>query len=262
MSKRLEKIETHLQNLIEGAAKIFTSGDADAGLLAQLIRCMRENSSADGSGVLIAPTRYLVELNPSATTGTVIDPARLEQMKGSLISAAEEAGIILHTAPELIIRTNPTVARGEFLVSAEKAAFNPGNTASVNILEEAEAVINLPQGAFLIINGSETVQLEKAVINMGRRPSNDIVLDDPRVSRNHAQLRLVKGSYVVFDLDSSGGTFVNNLPVRQKELFAGDVISLAGVQIIFGQDSGVASNESGDQTPTNQLLSNKEGEEK
>lgn len=262
MSKRLEKIENHLQNLIEGAAKIFSTGDADADLLVQLIRCMRDNSVVDGSGVLIAPTRYLVEINPSESAETLIDSARLEQLTSGLIKAAEETGIIIHAEPELIIRTNPTVSSGKFLVSSEKSAFNPGNTASVNILEEMETAINLPQGAFLIINGTETVQLEKPVINLGRRASNDIVLDDPRVSRNHAQLRLVKGGYVVFDLDSSGGTFVNNLPVRQKELFAGDVISLAGVLIIFGQDSGNIADEPGNQTPTNQLLSKKEGEEK
>ncbi len=262
MSKRLDKLESRLQKIIEGAGKYFSTGGKAESLLEQLIRCMQDNAAADGSGALTAPARYLVEINPSEIDGTVIDPAGLEQLTTGLMNAASEAGIILNASPQVNFRANSVVATGEFQISPEKEVFNTGNTASVNILEEAEAAINLPRGAFLIINGAETVQVDKAVINLGRRANNDIILDDPRVSRNHAQLRLVKGGYMVFDLDSSGGTYVNNLPVKQKELHPGDVISLAGVPIIFGQDSGDAMNEPGDQTPTNQLLSQKPGEEK
>ena len=62
-------------------------------------------------------------------------------------------------------------------------------------------------------------------------------IDDPRVSRNHAQLRAIKGRYVVFDLNSTGGTFINGRRASQGVLYPGDVISLAGVMLIFGQDN-------------------------
>jgi pSer/pThr/pTyr-binding forkhead associated (FHA) protein len=65
---------------------------------------------------------------------------------------------------------------------------------------------------------------------------NHIVLDDPRVSRNHAQLRIIKDQFTLFDLNSSGGTFVNGQRTNQSVLHPGDVISLAGVSLIFGQD--------------------------
>jgi pSer/pThr/pTyr-binding forkhead associated (FHA) protein len=74
------------------------------------------------------------------------------------------------------------------------------------------------------------------VINIGRRVDNDLVIDDERISRVHAQLRAIKGRYVLFDLDSRGGTFVNDQRIHQSVLYPGDVISLAGVPLVFGQE--------------------------
>ena len=80
-------------------------------------------------------------------------------------------------------------------------------------------------------------QLTQAVINIGRRLDNTLVVDDPRVSRNHAQIRAIKGRFVLFDLNSTGGTFVNGQRTNQTVLYPGDVISLAGASLIFGQDN-------------------------
>jgi pSer/pThr/pTyr-binding forkhead associated (FHA) protein len=49
-------------------------------------------------------------------------------------------------------------------------------------------------------------------------------------------LRIVRERFVLFDLNSSGGTFVNGQRAEQSVLYPGDVISLAGVTLIFGQD--------------------------
>ena len=73
-------------------------------------------------------------------------------------------------------------------------------------------------------------------MNIGRRQDNDVVIEDARVSRSHAQLRKVHDGYVIFDLNSSGGTFVNGLRITQQTLKAGDVISMAGVGVIYGED--------------------------
>jgi len=94
----------------------------------------------------------------------------------------------------------------------------------------------IPGNAFLIIQGTKIFPLKQSVVNIGRRLDNHIVIDDPRVSRNHAQLRAVRGHYMLFDLNSTGGTFVNNERTTQSALYPGDVISLAGVMLIFGQD--------------------------
>jgi pSer/pThr/pTyr-binding forkhead associated (FHA) protein len=75
------------------------------------------------------------------------------------------------------------------------------------------------------------------VVSIGRRFDNHIILDDSRVSRAHAQLRLRFGHYVVYDLSSTGGTFVNDKRVEECVLRPGDVISLGGVTMIYGEDT-------------------------
>ena len=94
----------------------------------------------------------------------------------------------------------------------------------------------VPPNAFFIFNGTQIIPLSQPVINIGRRLDNQVVIDDPRVSRNHAQVRIVKGRFVLFDLNSSGGTFINGQRASQSILYPGDVVSLAGVALIFGQD--------------------------
>ncbi len=113
---------------------------------------------------------------------------------------------------------------------------------------EAEAI---PENAFLIVEGVRVFQLTDPVVNIGRRLDNTLVVDDPRVSRNHAQLRAIKGRYVLFDLNSTGGTFVNGQRANQTVLYPGDVISLAGVSLIFGQDNAVARADLSDTSPRN-----------
>jgi pSer/pThr/pTyr-binding forkhead associated (FHA) protein len=77
---------------------------------------------------------------------------------------------------------------------------------------------------------------------------NHLILDDPRVSRAHAQLRAVQGHYVLFDLNATGGTYVNGQRITQYTLKPGDVISLAGVPIIYGEDNPVEDDPTGGNT--------------
>ncbi len=96
---------------------------------------------------------------------------------------------------------------------------------------------NLPANSFLIVDGTRILPLNQSVINIGRRPDNQIAIEDPRVSRLHAQLRAIKGRFVIFDLDSTGGTYVNSQRINQCALYPGDVISLAGYPLVYGQEA-------------------------
>jgi pSer/pThr/pTyr-binding forkhead associated (FHA) protein len=91
--------------------------------------------------------------------------------------------------------------------------------------------------AYLIINGSETFTINSTLVNIGRGSENQLVLDDLRVSRKHAQLRFINGHFVIFDLNSSGGTYINGQRIVQSVLYTGDVISLAGLPLIFSYEN-------------------------
>jgi serine phosphatase RsbU (regulator of sigma subunit) len=59
---------------------------------------------------------------------------------------------------------------------------------------------------------------------VGRGPYNHIVLDDTRISRQHAKISPESGGWVVYDLNSANGTFVNEAQVKRQKLTAGDVV--------------------------------------
>ncbi|MDH5508273.1 MAG: FHA domain-containing protein [Anaerolineae bacterium] len=101
--------------------------------------------------------------------------------------------------------------------------------------------------AFLIIE-KQVFPLNRPVTSIGRRLNNHLVVDDGRVSRLHAQIRIIKGVYYLVDLNSTGGTFVNGQKIDQTNLYSGDTISLAGFPMMFVQDSSQLEKETKDYT--------------
>jgi len=95
----------------------------------------------------------------------------------------------------------------------------------------------IPLNAIVVLEGVIVHVLREAVINIGRKLGNHIVIDDPRISRHHAQLRAVSGHFVLYDLNSTGGTFVNGQRTDEITLYPGDLISLAGVTMVYTQDA-------------------------
>lgn len=73
----------------------------------------------------------------------------------------------------------------------------------------------------------------KANTSIGRSPSNDVVLKEPKVSRQHAAINLYNDSYILVDLKSSNGVYVNGTKVDETVLHAGDEVSIGGYKFIF-----------------------------
>lgn len=78
-----------------------------------------------------------------------------------------------------------------------------------------------------------TFTLEGDQLNIGRDSSNDITINDAEVSRRHARLTFQGGKYVLEDLGSTNGTFVNGQRLAgPRVLKAGEVVSF-GEQIVL-----------------------------
>jgi hypothetical protein len=69
-------------------------------------------------------------------------------------------------------------------------------------------------------------------LTVGRHPACDVVLDDPSVSRWHARLRFRDGTWMLQDLDSRNGTWVNDVRVGRCQLRPGDHIEFAGEHLL------------------------------
>jgi pSer/pThr/pTyr-binding forkhead associated (FHA) protein len=70
-------------------------------------------------------------------------------------------------------------------------------------------------------------------ISVGRAPENDVVVDDPEMSRNHAQFYKSEGGYSVQNLSTSNPTYVNDQPVTNQPLRNKDVVRVAETEYVF-----------------------------
>ena len=80
------------------------------------------------------------------------------------------------------------------------------------------------------------VQLTKDRTTLGRRPYNDIVIDNLAVSGEHAAVQMVDGQVYLEDLNSTNGTYVNGKATRKQLLENGDVVEVGKYQIKFVSD--------------------------
>ncbi len=77
--------------------------------------------------------------------------------------------------------------------------------------------------------------IQKAHVSIGTLPQNDFVLTDPTVSRRHAAIEEKSEGYVIRDLDSTNGTFLDGVRVREAFLAPGSVIRLGETDIRFSR---------------------------
>ncbi len=66
----------------------------------------------------------------------------------------------------------------------------------------------------------------------GRGFANDMKIEDPSVSSNHAQIIVEGGRVIIRDLNSKNGTFINGLPVTEAELMPGQSVRLGAVELV------------------------------
>jgi hypothetical protein len=231
MKTRLSRLESYMESLVEGTfARLFAGRVHPRDVALQLARAL-EDSAASGEPA----TRYTVHLNPVDARDLLnAHPDLGRTLAAEVLNLAREAGLTLAQRPEVIVLAEPDQPPHSVNILAEA----PSAAASATL---TMAAVKAPTpasaaNAYLILDGERTVMLADAVVNLGRRRDNQIVIDDARVSRSHAQLRLRFGHYVVYDLGSSGGTFVNGQRIEECVLRPGDVISLGGVPVIYGED--------------------------
>jgi hypothetical protein len=232
MTNRFSKLEARMESLVEGTfARLFAGRVHPRDVAVQLTRAL-EDSLLSGTPAM----RYLVRLNPSDAQALLGDQPRLaETLAEELVNVARDASLTLPVRPEIIILPDATLKPRSVTVTAD-ATSDSGLTQTQGLTPPAPHPAPRAPNAFLILEGERTVPLNQPIVSLGRRLDNHIILDDVRVSRAHAQLRLRFGRYVIYDLGSTGGTYVNDERVQECILKPGDVISLAGVPVIYGED--------------------------
>lgn len=240
MKLTLDQLEAKIQALVENQILGTLPGiHLEDRVIQRLATALKKNIIEQKDPGAVAPNVFTLVVAVSAAP-LWKNPRTLEALRNIILSAGTDIGLKFETTPTITITTDETYAEGEVRVIASHTLQPVEETqgmATNTPNNEPETNDAIPENAFLIIEGVKVHPLKEAVVNIGRRLENHVVIDDPRISRNHAQLRAIKGRFVLFDLNSTGGTFVNGQRTSQTVLYPGDVISLAGVALIFGQDN-------------------------
>ncbi|MQC26322.1 MAG: DUF2662 domain-containing protein [Chloroflexi bacterium] len=237
------RLEARLQHFIEeGTARLFSTQDLKSELTSRLAESMHAQVHFDADGQLVAPGTYTIDVSSRLAATLKSNQSLVSSLQAALLSAASDAKIHLDSEPILHIAPNDELAQGEFRVHSTVVGQSLAVTQSLEAQPKVQEV-QTPAGAFLIVNGTEIFPLNLPIINIGRKSDNHLAIDDSHISRRHAQLRAIDGHYHFFDLGSTGGSNINGQSSRSAILLPGDVIHLAGVPLIYGQDRATPQEE-------------------
>jgi hypothetical protein len=245
----IARLESFLERLFEAPAGRL-GATLQPVLLTKRIERAMDSGKAFGAAGIIVPNRYDLHLHPS-------DFAAFEPYRGSLeddlahgaASRARREHYHLVARPTVTLVADPAVPRGDVRVAAnvvdvaseplpEPMPAQPSEQTMVLARQgSAPATADSASRAFLLVHtdGAPRVRFDlgAALISIGRASDNDVIVDDPEVSRHHCQLKLQHGAYSLADLGSRNGSWINGQPVSEVALGPGDVIQIGSTQIEF-----------------------------
>ena len=124
----------------------------------------------------------------------------------------------------------------------EQAEHNTTMSVAVPVESVEEEVTvdigELPAGVGMLVvtrgpNSGSKFALDEDVITAGRHPESVIFLDDITVSRRHAEVRRAGDGYVVRDVGSLNGTYLNRERVEEGQLHDGDELQIGTFKLVF-----------------------------
>lgn len=239
MKNKLDRIEETLRKLFEERLVLVFPGDHQFSLLDDLVQVMRDSIEEEVEGQLYAPDRFIITIPAGDAEEWQTHQDVLDELALTIHKTGLEEGFKFHRLPEIILQNSPDISKNESIISATYTPPAPAlpDTAALPQLEQENTQSTLPKDAFFVIGGTTNFPLESTVINLGRHSDNDLILEDRHVSRHHAQLRAIKGSFVIFDVGSTSGLFLNGKKITQATLQTGDVIRLGMTNLIYIQES-------------------------
>ncbi len=108
-------------------------------------------------------------------------------------------------------------------------ALSPGDEAAVDALPRGSALLVVLRGP----SAGSRFLLDTPEVTAGRHPDSDIFLDDVTVSRRHAVFRRSPDGYVVADVGSLNGTYVNRDRIDEILLSGGDEVQIGKYRLVY-----------------------------
>jgi hypothetical protein len=243
----LSRVEAFLERFLEAPAGRLGASIQPVSLAKRIERAMDTNKTYGDAGVIV-PNQYDLHLHPSDFAAFASYRSSLEDdLAHGVLARARHERYTLVARPRVELIADESVRRGEIRVAANvvdergSRMRDPGpQIASSDTMVFDRPTAASPDSArraYLLVStrGSRPVQFDLGgpVIGVGRASDNDVIVDDPMVSRHHCQLKLEHGAYSFTDLGSRNGSTVNGQQVSTVALGPGDVIRVGDTEIEF-----------------------------
>jgi hypothetical protein len=251
----LRNLEAKLEGLVGGAfSRAFKSRVQPVEIARKLAKEMTDNKTVSISRTYV-PNNYTVWLSPQDREQFEgYEDGLKKELSDYLLEQARTEGLALITRPTIEFETDDRLALGEFgiqtalvggpegdeeapLAEAGPSGGDFGHTMVYSPNREARPLpppsdASPATRALLVGEGKRTV-LSGSRVLLGRSRDCDLTIDDPNVSRRHAEFRNEDGNWVVTDLGSTNGVKVNGRRTEEAVLRDGDEVAFGLVKLRF-----------------------------
>jgi hypothetical protein len=245
----LRNLESKIAGLVEGTfSRAFRSEVRPVEIARKLAREMEEHKSSSLSRTYV-PHEYRVYLSPRDRERFAgYESALADELAGYLLEHARRERLTLTARPAIEFETDERLGLGEFGIQTglvhpveEPPEPEPDSSGRTMIYSNAERLAeplqeraqSRAETALLLLDGKRLL-VGPAGLTLGRSRQCDVVLEDPNVSRRHAEIRPRGGSWVLTDLGSTNGSRINGRPVEGSEVVRdGDEIEVGATVLRF-----------------------------
>jgi len=252
----LRSIESKIAGLVEGTFnRAFRSEVRPVEIARRLTREMEEHKSQSLSRTYV-PTEYRVFLSPRDRERFADYEEELAaEMAGYLLEHARRERLALISQPVVEFETDDRLGLGEFGIQTRsvhpenaeddhqpaperRAQESSGRTmvysTAGRVAEPLEERARSRQRTALLVTGGRRLVVGAGGATIGRSRQCDVMLDDPNLSRAHAEIRPRGGSWVVTDLGSTNGSRLNGRRLEATEVLKpGDELEFGATQLTF-----------------------------
>lgn len=236
MKQFFEQVEKAIQTFFEDSIRILPTEISKKNIVLDIVHQITEILFKYIQNKQPVPTSFEIFVHPDDVEKEFKNPAWIEEITHGIKETAVDTGVFLSEPLSLLLKPTRDVSPGEVLVQELVFDEKIEQTAVMELNPEQPDVFNNAPTAFLILPDKHSFNLQGKMIQIGRKKENDLVIDLPSISRQHAQIRLIRGKYVLFDLGSTGGTMINDQKIDKAILKPGDVIKLADYAFIYGEE--------------------------
>lgn len=233
-----------MESVVErGFARLLRTRLQPVEVAKRLSREMEAHRTVAINHVLV-PNRYIATLSAKDYEQFVSIQGTLQkEMANYLLEYAAERSYTIPGSPTVQFERGAHLRAGSFRVQSrmEDPADDAVGTAPLQptqIMPEPEQPVPSQTPAATAARARLDLQGASCYIDIdtasiGRGLDNDVVVEDPRVSRHHARLQRGARVWELSDLGSTNGTFLNGKQVRRSPIGNGDTISLGGLEMRF-----------------------------